>query len=265
MSTASCDTIALVELGPDIALIAGLMGEPARAAILVALIGGRALPAGELAFIGNVSPQTASFHLHRLMDASLIAVEKQGKHSYYRLANERVAAALESIAALAPVRHQVDRRSRTRHESERVKRFRLARSCYRHLAGAVAVEIHRALLDRKLLVAHSEKTYGLTGPGQEWCRRLGMILPTPGRRQDPSGRACIDWTERRNHLGGALGVALFSRLTELRWIVANPGSRAMRVTHAGAVGLDQELGIATSAITSKLSEMDHIVEATELD
>src|SRR5580704_5730049 len=99
-----------VELGPDVALIAGLMGEPARAAILVALLRGRTLPAGELAFIGNVTPQTASFHLRKLMDASLIAVEKQGKHSYYRLANERVAATLESIAALAPVRRAVDLR-----------------------------------------------------------------------------------------------------------------------------------------------------------
>src|SRR5580658_7475929 len=96
-----------MELAPDVALIAGLMGEPARAAILVALVNGRALPAGELAFIGNVAPQTASFHLRKLTDASLITVEKQGKHSYYRLANERVAATLESIAALAPVRSQL--------------------------------------------------------------------------------------------------------------------------------------------------------------
>src|SRR5580692_5260282 len=99
-----------MELGPDVALIAGLMGEPARAAILVALVDGRALPAGELAFIGNVAPQTASFHLRKLMDASLIAVEKQGKHSYYRLASESVAATLESIAALAPLKDQVETR-----------------------------------------------------------------------------------------------------------------------------------------------------------
>lgn len=201
-------------LGPDVALIAGLMGEPARAAILVALVDGRALPAGELAFIGNVAPQTASFHLRKLMEASLITVEKQGKHSYYRLANEWVAATLESIAALAPVRNQADLGSRTRHESERVKELRFARSCYRHLAGALAVEINRALLDRKLLVADSEKSYGLTGPGHKWCRQLGMLLPASERRQNPIGRMCLDWTERRHHLGGALGVALFSRLTE---------------------------------------------------
>jgi DNA-binding transcriptional ArsR family regulator len=244
-----------VEPGPDIALIAGLMGEPARAAILAALLDGRTLPAGELAFIGNVAPQTASFHLRKLMDAALITVARQGRHSYYRLANERVAATLESIAGLAPVRTQVDLRSRTRYESERVRELRFARSCYRHLAGALAVEINQALLDRKLLVAHSEQGYGLTSLGQEWCRRFGMILPAPGRRQDPLGRACVDWTERRHHLGGALGGALFSRLTELRWMVAKPGSRSVRVTHAGAVGLKQELGIAISAITSRLSSL----------
>jgi DNA-binding transcriptional ArsR family regulator len=243
-----------VELGPDVALIAGLMGEPARAAILVALLGGRTLPAGELAFIGNVAPQTASFHLRKLIDAALIAVERQGKHSYYRLANERVAATLESIAALAPLRNQIDLRSRTRYESERIKELRFARSCYRHLAGALAVEINQALLDRQLLIAHSGRGYGLTSLGREWCRELGMTLPPSGRRQDPPGRACVDWTERRHHLGGPLGGALFSRLTDLRWMVANPGSRAIRVTHAGSVALKRELGIAISAITSKLSK-----------
>ena len=238
--------VTLVELGPDVALIAGLMGEPARAAILVALVGGRALPAGELARIGNVAPQTASFHLRKLMDASLIAVERNGKHSYYRLANERVAATLESIAALAPVRNRVDSRLRTRYESEHMKELRFARSCYRHLAGALAVEISLVLLDRKLLVERSERSYGLTGLGQEWCRQLGVLLPASGRRQDLPSRACLDWTERRHHLGGALGVALFSRLTELRWMVANPDGRAMRVTHAGAVALEQQLGVTIS-------------------
>jgi DNA-binding transcriptional ArsR family regulator len=227
-----------MELAPDVALIAGLIGEPARAAILVALVDGRALPASELAFIGNVAPQTASFHLRKLMDASLITVEKQGRHSYYRLANECVAATLESIAALAPSRFHV---TRTRRDSERVKELRFARSCYRHLAGALGVEIHRALLDRKFLIAQSAKSYRLTGAGLEWCHQLGMLL-----RGDPPGRMCLDWTERRPHLGGALGVALFSRLTELRWTVTNPASRAVRVTHAGAVALEQQLGITIS-------------------
>jgi DNA-binding transcriptional ArsR family regulator len=231
-----------VELAPDVALIAGLMGDPARAAILVALLGGRALPAGELAFIGNVAPQTASFHLHKLVDASLVTVQKQGKHSYYRLANERVASTLESIAALAP-RINHDRRPRTRHESERERELRFARSCYKHLAGVLAVNINQALLDRAFLIANSETTYCLTDRGQEWFRQLGVNLPGSGPERKISSRACIDWTERRRHIGGVLGAALFARLTELRWIVKNPQTRVVRVTHAGTRALEQQLEV----------------------
>jgi len=238
--------MALVELGSDIALIAGLIGEPARAAILVALVDGRALPAGELAFIGNVSAQTASFQLRKLMDASLIALEKQGKHSYYRLASESVASTLESLAALAPLKDQVETRERTRHDSERIKELRFARSCYKHLAGVLAVEINRALLDRGFLVPETERTYFLTDPGQKWCGELGMNLSTSARRRGLSSRACIDWTERRHHLGGALGAALFSRFTELRWIATSPGKRSVRVTHLGAREFEQRLGITIS-------------------
>lgn len=240
-----------MELGPDVALIAGLMGEPARAAMLVALVDGRALPAGELAFLSNVAPQTASFHLRKLLDASLIAVERQGKHSYYRLANGRVAATLESLAALAPLRTQVDLRARTRQQSQRIQELRFARTCYRHLAGVLAVEISQALLDRGLLAAVSETAWCLTDRGHDWCSQLGMPLPSSARARKLASRACIDWTERRHHLGGALGSALFSRLAELRWIVKNPHTRAVRVTHAGARALEQQLGIANFALTNR--------------
>jgi len=221
--------MASVDLGPDVALIAGLMGEPARAAILVALVNGKALPAGELAFIGNIAPQTASFHLRKLMDASLITLEKQGKHSYYRLANERVASTLESLAALAPMRRQ------NRYESARVKELRFARSCYRHLAGVVAVNIHQALMDRGLLMAGADGTYCVTDRGEEWCRDLGVSVN--------SGRACLDWTERRPHIGGPLGAALFTRFLDMRWIARKPETRAVRVTHLGARALEERLGI----------------------
>jgi DNA-binding transcriptional ArsR family regulator len=236
-----------VELGPDVALIAGLMGEPARAAMLVALVNGRALAAGELAFIGNVAPQTASFHLRKLMDASLLVVEKHGKHSYYRLANEQVATTLESIAALAPLRKVADLRARAQSQSARFNELRFARSCYRHLAGMLAVEINQALLHRALLIADSETTYCLTDLGLEWCRQLGMSIPKPALQRKLLSRACVDWTERRHHLGGALGAALFSRLSELRWIVKNPQTRTVRITHAGARGLEMQLGITISS------------------
>jgi len=231
-----------VALGPDVALIAGLMGEPARAAILVALVDGRALPAGELAFIGNVAPQTASFHLRKLMDAALITVEKQGKHCYYRLANERVASALESLATLAPERDQLAARA-SRCDSERIRELHFARTCYKHLAGALAVEIHHSFLDRGILVAGIDRICHLTDPGQKWWRQFGMPLPTSVRSREFSSRACVDWTERRHHLGGTLGAALFSRLMELRWIAAKPERRAVRVTHLGARELERQLGI----------------------
>jgi DNA-binding transcriptional ArsR family regulator len=235
-----------VALGPDVALIAGLMGEPARAAILVALVDGRALSAGELAFLGNIAPQTASFHLRKLMDASLITVERQGKHNYYRLANERVASALESLAGLAPERHPATVCASNRRESEHVKELRFARSCYKHLAGILAVEIHHELLDRGFLVASVERTYQLTEPGQNWWRQFGMTLPASARLREFSSKACLDWTERRHHLGGALGAALFSRLTELRWIATHPGKRSVRVTHLGAREFERQLGITVS-------------------
>jgi DNA-binding transcriptional ArsR family regulator len=234
-----------MELAPYIASIAELIGDPVRATILAALIDGRALPAGELAFLGNVAPQTASFHLRKLLEASLIAVERQGKYNYYRLANERVASALESLAALAPLRSQVPgARSASRRESERVRELRFARSCYKHLAGRLAVEINQALLKRRYTLAEADKFYGLSEEGGQWCRKLGVQLSQSGPLRDSVGRACLDWTERRHHLGGQLGAALFVRLKELGWLATNSKTRAVRLTHLGRLELYQQLGIS---------------------
>ncbi|MGI8958560.1 MAG: ArsR/SmtB family transcription factor [Bryobacteraceae bacterium] len=233
-----------MEIGSDIASIAGLIGDPVRATILAALVDGRALPAGELAFLGNVAPQTASFHLGKLVDAALISVERQGKYSYYRLANDAVASALESLAALSPLRSEVESQFESRRESERVGALRFARSCYKHLAGRLAVEINQALLKRELILANADKSYFLTGKGRKWCQDLGVRLPRSASKGDNVGRACLDWTERRHHLGGELGVAFFSRSKELGWLVANPKTRAIRVTHAGVRELHQQLGIS---------------------
>ena len=219
-----------MRLGPDVARIAGLIGEPARAAILSALVDGRALPAGELASIGNVAAPTASFHLRKLLDASLITVVRQGRHSYYRLADDRVAAAIESIAALAPPRPQISP----------PREMRFARSCYRHLAGALAVEINHALIERQLVTANSTQGYRLTDRGRQWGRHLGVDLPA-------TGKSCLDWTERRPHISGPLGVALFSALLDWRWLARTEGNRALRLTHAGARGLERALGLRIAA------------------
>lgn len=235
-----------MELGADIASIAELIGDPVRATILAALIDGRALPAGELALLGNVAPQTASFHLGKLLKSSLIKVERQGKYNYYRLANESVASALESLAAISPVRAQVLARFESRRESERVRELRFARSCYKHLAGRLAVEINQALLERRFTLAQADKSYYLTEEGREWCRNLGVQLPDCGPQRGNMGRACLDWTERRHHLGGQLGAALFARLKELGWLARNSRTRAVRLTHLGSWELHQKLGISCS-------------------
>jgi DNA-binding transcriptional ArsR family regulator len=225
-----------VELAPDVARIAQLIGDPARAAILVALVDGRARPAGELALLGNIAPQTASFHLRKLMDASLLAVERQGKHSYYRLANGSVASTLESLAALAPFRKDVEARDRSHFDSERVKELRFARLCYTHLAGALAVDITRALLDNGFVRADPERMYSLTDRGRQWLGESDANL-------SGASRACIDWTERRHHLGGVLGAAVLCSLTERRWIATIRGTRSVRVTLLGVRELERQLGI----------------------
>lgn len=232
-------------IGPGIAEIGGLIGDPVRAAMLAALIDGRALPAGELAFIGNVTPQTASFHLGKLLTAGLISVEQQGRHKYYRIATETVASALEVMAAIAPVRHVAVARSQSLHQSERAKQLRYARSCYSHLAGRLAVDIYQAMVARELLAESSGRDVRLTEEGERWWQELGILVSQEQSRRTPSGVSCLDWTERQHHLGGQLGVALFRALKEHKWLIHNPENRYVRLTHAGECGLESVLGLRT--------------------
>ena len=233
-----------MKMGPGIAEIGGLIGDPVRAAMLAVLMDGRALPAGELAFIGNVAPQTASFHLSKLREAALISVEQQGKHKYYRLTNEAVASALESMAALAPLRNRVESRSESHHDREHAKSLRFARSCYRHLAGRLAVDLHQALLSRGLVTPASPRQCRLSEAGRAWWSELGIPLAGAETSRSHTGSACLDWTERHHHLGGALGVALFSRLKEMGWVAPIAGTRAVRLTHAGQGALQRCLGMS---------------------
>ncbi len=232
-----------MKMAPGIAEIGGLIGDPVRAAMLAVLMDGRALSAGELAFIGNVAPQTASFHLGKLREAALISVEQQGKHKYYRLTSEAVASALESMAALAPLRDRMEPRSASRHDREHANGLRFARSCYRHLAGRLAVDMHQALLSRGLITPTASKQCCLSEAGRGWWTELGIPLTGSETSRSHTGTACLDWTERRHHLGGGLGVALFSRLKEMGWVAPIAGTRAVRLTHAGQRALQRCLGM----------------------
>jgi DNA-binding transcriptional ArsR family regulator len=155
----------------DIATIAALIGDPTRAKILLALMGGLALPAGELAMCANIAPQTASSHLFKLLEAKLLNLEVQGRHRYYRLAGPEIGSILESLMTVAPTPKLLAQR-----ESEPNTPLRFARTCYNHLAGAVAVQISQAFQEHGLLVAGSDKQYGVTADGRLWFERFGIIL-----------------------------------------------------------------------------------------
>lgn len=227
---------------PNITATAALIGYPARAAILSALADGRALPAGELAASAGLSSSAASAHLTKLLDGGLLALEREGRHRYYRLAGPGVAAALESLALIAPrPRHGVVLRS------PQAQALRFARTCYDHLAGELGVDIAHALRDRGLIApAEQGKRVDVSEAGVSWFDAVfGIDLSKlrPGRH----GLACkcLDWTERRHHLAGPLGARLFQRCCELGWLKRTPRSRAVQITRNGRHGLRAELGIAS--------------------
>jgi DNA-binding transcriptional ArsR family regulator len=217
--------------GPDIARITGLIGEPARAEMLTALLGGKALAAGELAAAAGVGRPTASVHLARLVEARLLAVEAQGRHRYFRLADDEVAHALEALLGVAF-------RSRPTRlvTGPREPALRKARVCYDHLAGELAVEVFAGLQASGALVSGSEGL-GLSDAGAARFRRLGVDLDAIARQRRAFCRPCLDWGERRDHLAGALGAALLERIYALGWARRIEGSRAVVFSAVGEQNL----------------------------
>jgi DNA-binding transcriptional ArsR family regulator len=217
----------------DMAAIAALVGDPARANILTALLDGRALTASELAYAAHVTPQTASGHLAKLSAASLIVPAQQGRHRYFRLAGPHVARMIETItavAAIAPPRLRPIRIDDT---------MRQARMCYDHIAGRLGVTLADALR------AHDHVEFAddggvVTPAGEAFFGRLGVDLARSGRRV--FCRPCLDWSERRAHLAGTVGAALAARLIELRWIARKRGSRALSITPVGWSQIERTFG-----------------------
>lgn len=221
----------------DIASVAAAIADPSRATMLAALADGRALPAGELARVAHVSPQTASSHLDKLFRRHLLAVEVQGRHHYYRLRNSRVAELLESLAVVA---RPLELRSGIHGDAARALRF--ARTCYGHLAGVLGVAVADALCAKGRISA-DDASFRPTSRGEAWFRRIGIEVRSLDRR--PLARRCLDWSERRHHLAGALGVAMTRRMLELAWLRRIDESRALELTPRGAGVLHAELGIKT--------------------
>ena len=220
-----------VAVDRDLAAVGALVGDPARAAMLGALAGGVALPAGELARRAGVHPATATGHLRRLVDGGLVRVRAQGRHRYHELASPSVAAALEALALLAPPAAVRSLREHHQHEA-----LAEARTCYDHLAGRRGVELRDLLLDRGLLRAVDERDHALTAGGAERLRALGVDPDELAGGRRVLARSCIDWTQRRPHLAGALPAALTARFIELGWLARGRG-RDLRVGE----GYDAEL------------------------
>jgi DNA-binding transcriptional ArsR family regulator len=223
---------------PQIAEVAALVGDPARANILCALLGGRALTATELAFAAGVSPQTTSGHLSKLFVARLVVLMKQGRHRYYRLAGSHVAQMLESIMNVAmtgPPRFQP--------KSKLDDQLRHARTCYDHLAGVLGVGLAERLAERGFIILGDEAGE-VTASGADFLAKFGVDLSGARARRRLFCRPCVDWTERRPHIGGAVGAALASRCFELKWIERVRDSRALAITPAGRRGLMEAFALS---------------------
>ena len=224
--------------GPLIAEIAALAGDPARANILSALLDGRALTASELAYAARITPQTASAHLAKLTEAKLLAPARQGRHRYFRLASPKVAQMLESIMAVA-----MENQPRYRPLSPQARALRRARVCYDHFAGLLGVGLAEFLSARGY-VELDEEGGGITDSGKEFLSEFGVDLADAARRRRHFCRACLDWTERRPHIGGAVGAALANRCFELGWTERDKTLRAIRITPAGERGFRDSLGMS---------------------
>jgi DNA-binding transcriptional ArsR family regulator len=237
----------------DIAAVASLLADQARCKVLLALDDGRALPASVLADEAGVSRSTASSHLGKLTDAGLLSVETHGRHRYYRLAGPQVGELIEHLVRLAPP-HPV----RSLREGTRAARLRSARTCYDHLAGRLGVQIMGSLLDRGVLIGgdgryepHRDNHDSLSNPGhdvnyelseggRDFLVEIGVELPTGTR---PMVRYCVDWTEQRHHLSGALGRAVLDRTLSAGWVRRGPRGRAVTVTSRGQTAFADALGI----------------------
>lgn len=223
---------------PDFAATASLIADPARALMLTALLDGRALPAGELAYAARIAPQTASSHLAKLLSGELVAVETEGRHRYYRLAGSHVAEALEHLSLLGP-----EQPVRRKAISGKARELRYCRCCYDHLAGQVGVAVTQGLVEHGYLVAVADKQFHITPSGAAWFRSIGLDVDALKPTARGLARQCLDWTERSHHLAGPLGVNLLSVMCSLGWLRRAKESRVVQVTPKGWVELRRQLGI----------------------
>jgi DNA-binding transcriptional ArsR family regulator len=208
-----------------LASTAALIADPARAAMLTALLDGGSLPAGELARIGCVSAQSASMHLSQLVEGGFLHVSRQGRHRYYRMAKPEVAHAIESLGVISTT-------SKYR-PSRADEALCYARTCYDHLAGELAVRLAASFERNGFIRARDERDYELTRSGEDFLSDWKIDVAALRRSRRIFARRCLDWTERRDHMAGALGAAVCQKMLELRWITRDSRSRAVHLSLSG--------------------------------
>lgn len=249
----------------DLAAVATLIADPGRARILLALLDGRSLAASVLADEAGLSAPSASAHLAKLREGGLIVAERSGRHRYHRLADDRVASAIEALAQLAPAQPIRSLRQHTRAAA-----LRRARSCYDHLAGQLGVAVTSALLAQDALASTdgtadtrrrpgdalsaplAEHPYALGPRAQPVFAGLGVDVAelSADRSRRPLLRFCMDWSEQRHHLGGRLGAALLTSLLERGWVIRTDRRRVLRLTERGAEELGERLALTAGALAA---------------
>lgn len=218
---------------PNISRIGALVGDPARASMLTALMSGKALTASELAREAGITQQTASTHLAKLEQGGLLQLRKQGRHKYFALFSEEVANVLEALMGLAATDELASIKSGPSDSS-----MRNARVCYNHLAGDKGVQLYDSLIQQRFL-ENANGSLTLTESGEQFTNDFGIDVAELKKGKTVLCRECLDWSERRSHLAGSLGRAYLSRFEELRWAKRTNGSRAVKFTRKGLTGFDE--------------------------
>lgn len=222
------------EYTPGISIIAALLADPGRGVMIWALMDGTARPAGELALMAGLTPSAASGHLARLTDGGLLTMEVRGRHRYYRIANPAIATAVEALANAAQTR--VPARVRPLPEARKPPiALRQARTCYDHMAGEAAVALFDRMVAARWLqpAGNAPDLFDITSDGTDGFGAMGIVVADELRRKRRFCCACLDWSERKPHMGGALGAALLRTFLERGWVERIGESRALRITPSG--------------------------------
>lgn len=222
---------------PIVSEVATIISEKSRSTMLLTLLDGRKYTVSELATVSKITPQTASFHLAKMLEKGIVKSEKFGRHKYLSLSNAEVANVLESLLCLTP-----ERKPNSFKEVSRNKEIHLARTCYDHLAGKLGVGVTHSLLNHNLISDTGEKDFELTEQGEEFFINIGIDIKQSRKKRRSFSCKCLDWSERRYHLAGSLGNSILQFTLENNWVERIPSTRALKITNKGMEGFMEVFG-----------------------